>query len=816
MSRTKDYADSEEYIQNLVNPDGTCDLGRFTVINNSLRDEMELGEIIAATGAALVVDAVAFTPKRMALLNVIAIASTEVRIQDEEHLTSIVNHLHNKVLPSIEKFIQTGLVETETKISSNVENSFSRFEDGTLDQGNPVDKLIEETYKTVQGNIDKGIYTPGKYNPGETIDSVVKKVLADKLYKAEVYKEVKRITEVAISEAIDQAELISIKSVSADKQEYIKAMPLQRLSKHSGADRHTFIIAGPPACGKGGVTAMMSLDASREGIDFDDVAKVNTDFYRDFISSGQILGPNKRIHANLNNDESSMVTDLIYERLNEMVTAGAAPHALLDTVKFRGAKIDYGIRDGGVVVAKMISLDPEIAVSRAIKRAEEIGRSVPTEYMLTAHRNLAGEVDASLERYSGANIQLAIYDNNVPWGQMPTLIETVNFQTREIEILNREKQEALYGRRFINTKAPDAPYVYGSIAPILSDNQDLSYIYGADGPRFDSSQIMQARNLGYEVHDHLSGELLGSIYRPDKKSQSSYKEYALEKNTQSYEAPRMPDSLVQLQFGAVLFKIGQNIVSGITGFITKNYGEKVDPNTLDETKKSLAMVLKKTDKKLIKAQKNVTKLLIAKKDELNQLYQGYDDRFISDPFAEASYEKVKKEYQAIKDISDSMIDGQFELVELQKDIKNNLKPKITTKYLEEVTARVETLDMMANNINRSYAEFPKPVSNMIKQQSMQAISGVRDQIAPVTTGQGTLNLLGNPNQLSIGAVSGVRDQIALVTTGQGTPNLLGNPNQLSIGAVSDVRDQIAPAVGNRVNVTTQINPSLLTPNIKSK
>ena len=245
------------------------------------------------------------------------------------------------------------------------------------------------------------------------------------------------------------------------------------------------MIAGPPACGKGGIEVLMRREGDKLGIDFLDVVKVNTDFYREIISTGQILGKEKKWHAALNNDEAAMITDLIRDRLIAKINRGSARHTLLDTVNIKQSKIDFGTKNDGVMRVKVITLDPDISLPRAQKRGEIMGRFVPEKYALSAHKRLGNDLTSILQNNKGKSVEFKIYDNNVPMGSPPTLIQIMDLNANKVEIGDVDKYGKLYGRKSINTNP-----------------QNTSFIYDGKPPEYNFDQIFSLQESGYKLTYH--------------------------------------------------------------------------------------------------------------------------------------------------------------------------------------------------------------------------------------------------------------------------------------------------------------------------
>lgn len=64
-------------------------------------------------------------------------------------------------------------------------------------------------------------------------------------------------------------------------------------------------------------------------------------------SASRPLGQDARNHAQLNNLESKMITDIAANRITDKLKAKRAPHMLLDTVNPAMAKFNIGLENNG-------------------------------------------------------------------------------------------------------------------------------------------------------------------------------------------------------------------------------------------------------------------------------------------------------------------------------------------------------------------------------------------------------------------------------------------------------------------------------------
>lgn len=451
---------TQTYIEALSDTQGHCSLGRFTMVESSIRDELDLAEVISATGIRNVVDIINFTPERIALHQTIARIQTEIQITEDNYLAPVtLNVFNNFVSPQIRKFVTRDYERIIQEINDELQKSSERIDNEEL--FNPLsqyDSAYKQAKELVEKRISEGKYTLGEFVKGETVESIILKVAFDNLYKAIVNEMISIIVINTIRDIVNESIVLEIKENDATTEELYTLVPLK--ANNEGSERHTFLLSGPPACGKGSAEGIMKVKAKNLGILWKNIVRVNTDNYRPMLSLKMQLGDNKSKHAMLNNDEAKLVAALIKSYYAEKVDNNAAPDLLLDTVNPSQEKIDLGTKNDGMVHIITVSLAPEIAFARAEARGKKTGRFVPFHYMLGSHKKVSSLIESFMLNNMGNKVDFEVYDTNVKWGEKPILLVSGNLANSTIDIHDLAGNAKLYGRKYLNSKAEDVTLIW--------------------------------------------------------------------------------------------------------------------------------------------------------------------------------------------------------------------------------------------------------------------------------------------------------------------------------------------------------------------
>lgn len=472
---------------------------QFSILKYTLRQSNEITEIASALGAEHVVHLLTLIPRRLAYYETIACIETEVRQYNSSDLSAIVQDVYkNHTIPllkstnptsgkSLEKVI---LERTHNKIQTNLDQALAIFHKFDLANNDIADieslnetqrhylREMKETYNKVKIRIDKGLYTPGEHSFIDNHLSIVQKIVYDKFYNQEIKKEIEQIIQPHISNIIDSKQVHYPKRTTNGA-----TIPLKRLSLQTESNRHTFMIIGAPASGKGTAFGMSIVDADALGIGSSNIVKINTDSYRSLVSNPKELGPNTINHASFNHEESYLISKNIYRRLNKKVLSNeGAPHILIDTVYPTQEKINLATLDGGKLHLNCVTVPVETSIKWAAERGRRTGRFIDTTLLLRAHKDISTDLHNILIANRDSNIEYTIVDNNVPRGRDPALIEEGNFKTRNIKIWDYKRSKKFLKKKNLEQDLTAAP-------ALSSGNRTFSY----------SSHITKLEQAGFNI-----------------------------------------------------------------------------------------------------------------------------------------------------------------------------------------------------------------------------------------------------------------------------------------------------------------------------
>jgi hypothetical protein len=402
---------------------------RYTIFNprNIYRSASEVLELHDATGVDIMprgnainpediigVGLVCFRPERIAKQLTVASVNMQAKI-DEESFPRIVydvfgNYVAKEmanVVPQVDKMraeIERNVDEASKALQANPEINTD---------GNEVLTKFKEARDKIRQKAE------GKIPPvsEEFINDIAAKYTTDLIYNQS--PEIFKLVEDAVARGMEQA---------------VKEGKYEPLSKHQNNERVAIAVAGGPASGKTQATemALQSLADPR------DVMAFSTDQLRTLVSPGEIGGP---AFTDL---EANLVFRQIIGKMDRAMKADLAPTILTEGTSLNPGAINHLLTGGAAVHASLISIPAEVALERAGKRAAsdkaaDQGRSYSDEYLLGLHKQDGSALANITNQLQGKNVQLSIFDNNVPRGQKPELIGRMNLQTMEMEVYNVQK-----------------------------------------------------------------------------------------------------------------------------------------------------------------------------------------------------------------------------------------------------------------------------------------------------------------------------------------------------------------------------------------
>lgn len=443
---------------------------QYSIIKNAIRAENEIVEIASATGEGYIADIVTFPPRRLSFFETIVSIQTAVKLRSDRDLSIISLHAYNEyIVPllksrnstSKEKMEDIILQEVNQEISSKIDSAFDVFK---IQEVNPQatpnqlsdDHLIfvneiNDVYNKIKSRIDNGLYIPGEFSFNDNHESITKKIVFDKFYNKIMTKKIELLINPLIIDLLDR-KIICYPDTS---------IPLQKLSKHKAAHRHTFLMTGAPASGKGTSYGMVMVDASILGIEPTDIIKINTDSFRELVSNQKELGSNKLNHASFNYNESYIITKKIYTRLREEIEySGNSAHLLIDSVYPTQEKINLGLMDEGRLHVYCISVHPEVSIERAFTRGEATGRYIDTANLLKSHRDISKNFHQFLINNKRSNTDYVLIDNNVLPGEIPDLVAEGNLQSQTIVVHHFTKLIDFINKENINISSTSRKDLY--------------------------------------------------------------------------------------------------------------------------------------------------------------------------------------------------------------------------------------------------------------------------------------------------------------------------------------------------------------------
>jgi hypothetical protein len=465
---------------------------QFTNLRHAIRDEHEIGEIAAALGEQHINKLITYPLHRLALFETVAITETEIRMQKETDVIGITLDIYrNNVKPPLKKMKerQKDLHKMARKLAMDALENDSK--DDT-----PYSALAREIQKQILQRYDSGTYKPHTYlgiydhhsdiieDPRQAVNEVIIWAISDRIYQEHAHKEIVSLTESIVSARIDD-----------------EKSGFTRLSQHQGSDRHTFMLSGAPACGKG-TAAVMHEEHAKEllGIAWNDVVKINTDVHRHIVSHHDITGEEKENSVALNGDESSYITLRAYDRMSAKINADSAPHLLIDGANPAIDRLNLATKNKGSLHLLIVSTPVNVSIERAYARGISTGRYVLTNYMLRLHYDISQDLFTRLAEYKDSNIEFAILNNDVPEGEPPIKLMDGNLNERSVYVFDPRGMAEFCGKRNLNLKA--------------KNNDEL---FDHDKHRLSNTYIAEFKQGGIRVIDYASQ----SDLEPNKRLPSS-------------------------------------------------------------------------------------------------------------------------------------------------------------------------------------------------------------------------------------------------------------------------------------------------------
>ncbi|WP_133139250.1 zeta toxin family protein [Legionella genomosp. 1] len=464
----------------------------FTMLRNAKRGETEIAELVAAIGADEwgVGKLIAFPLERLILFETVAALATEVQMKEDD-LSSLVQDMYRHhmtpkkpVIKQMEDLILKEAKWKSLKIIGEIDGAtkdVSRKKEIISKGGAEADAL--NTFEIIKNRLISGVYKPdetiydlaGKkiYDPSTAVTAanvddialaLTEKIVNDKFYMQIARDTAKKYVDDKLKSVVDKG---LVKYPGSNE-------PLRRLSIHTGEERRTFMLAGAPACGKGTIVAAMEMQAKEQfDLDWDDTVKINTDNYREIVSTAPGLGDDITVHSDLNTFEASFISDLANKRVQEQLNRNQGHHLVIDGVYPSANRLRMGTQNGGSLHIACVSVPVDVSVGRAFKRGQEIGRFVGSEYLISAHKAVSKDILKNIvTTCKDTNAELSVFNTNVPRGEQPIQAMQLNLSTKKAIIYDADAMAEIYGKKNIDPKALDSDHLY----PPGVQELDYSYL----------------------------------------------------------------------------------------------------------------------------------------------------------------------------------------------------------------------------------------------------------------------------------------------------------------------------------------------------
>jgi hypothetical protein len=404
----------------------------------SYHDPQTLAELHQINPLLAPKEFVAFRSERLAWHETIVAVSTRIATEDESDMQCKCMIVYDEALKLLGRL---KLEQVRANIKRNITyyvNAYLSGEDiKDRPNGEDIIKLCDQVLK-----LDPNTF--GKFKEGFTAKDAIILRATDIHYTKEANKCIQRLLEFVIHRTV-----VSKRGL------------LQLLTIPDPERRHTFMIAGGQASGKGSSVERIKVAAREKGILWHNIVKINTDSYKTLLLQP---GTTKaELYSQLAQEEASLIHQKIQSRLAQMAAQGVAPHVFVDLVFVGEDKIKMGLVKKGTVQCIVVSTDVGDAIERSYQRGlmdGKTGRYENTKGILQGHKRMSQQVPSTLAGFIGCNVQLLLVDNNVPKGEQPDDVMSIDLKTKRIEIRDPVKLQRFIHKCQINDDADSRANLY--------------------------------------------------------------------------------------------------------------------------------------------------------------------------------------------------------------------------------------------------------------------------------------------------------------------------------------------------------------------
>ncbi|MCS5708464.1 hypothetical protein CC99x_006035 [Candidatus Berkiella cookevillensis] len=451
--------DAKQYLQKVRDKEAIIIDAPHTIINNGIFSHEYIGEICELVGNYNLAENVAFPPERLALFHTTAFIETEIQRDPdaseiekraEDDLYSMV---YDEFYPSVLEKINASkdrFDALQDLIFNDARTTIMNYSNGNYDAS--VRAQIKDPFflecldylDKIQTRFLENKVSHGQYKENADLGSIMIRALFTKMYNREMGQKIASI--------VDEV-----------GNDIIKKKQYPRMSVHARDDRHTYMMMGAPACGKGvalGRAAILAEETHQ--VAWRDVCKINTDDHRAIVTQGQHLGQDTKIHAQLSNVESMIITSIANQKYNQKLKSGGAPHLLIDTVMPLMRKFNIGLEQDGQLHVFAVTAPVDESLKRMVARGQDTGRYVSSNYVIQAHQSVSNDLIKNLCSLTdaGKNFDFVILDTHVPLGSDPIVVMVGDTALKKLLIFDEDAAAYFYGKKNIDTNGRSMAQLY--------------------------------------------------------------------------------------------------------------------------------------------------------------------------------------------------------------------------------------------------------------------------------------------------------------------------------------------------------------------
>lgn len=434
----------------------------FTILqqDNVRHSVGEVAELHNAT-ARKPSDLVSFRASRLALHETIVEFSTTASFKNEEAMQQSVREIYGNMkmdgrLDDIDQRLNTEALDFRQTTYESIEGKENDLRDlsAAIQNKHTLSAEQQQLWDVSSPELQKALtdvasdYKPGDHKTDMTYIDLISDYAADQRYSTLAASEVRE-------------------TVKDEVSNYVSTHHIKPLTSHPLEERHSVMVAGGQSSGKGSSVAYFQYKAEQEGRDWNDQVKINSDSYKSLLVN-QNSPQGGTYYSQLTQDEAGAIHGKIQDRVKEKILEGRAPNVFADQVFAGEDKINLAA--GGKLDITVVSLPIEKALDRSFSRGEGTGRFEHAEGMLKLHKASTEQLVNVVRKNSGNSaITLAVVDNDVSFGEQPTVVTTFDLKNKVMTIHDEEKWKSFLKKTDINISATSNDDLYHGSSNTIND-----------------------------------------------------------------------------------------------------------------------------------------------------------------------------------------------------------------------------------------------------------------------------------------------------------------------------------------------------------